>query len=82
SIGVFGQSVSCFDISIGIFSEPRREDFQALHSLGFLYASATENNHAQVFMGTFESRAQAESMLGSVRNAGYTGAVLQEHFFP
>jgi len=81
SIGVFGQSVSCFDISIGIFSEPRREDFQALHSLGFLYASATENNHAQVFMGTFESRAQAESMLGSVRNAGYTGAVLQEHFF-
>lgn len=78
SVVSFAQSASYFTITLGIFTEPKREDFQSLHTLGFLYSSKMENNHAQIFLGGFDSRSMADNALVRVHNAGYTGAAVLE----
>ena len=67
-----------YTINLGIFAEPKRDDFQALHSIGFLYATHMENSHAQIYLGGYESKSMAQNALARVHAAGYTAAALQE----
>ena len=72
------QTALYYTINLGFFTEPKRDDFQALHAIGFLYATHTENSHAQIYLGGYESKTMAQNALARVHAAGYAAAALQE----
>ena len=72
------QATLYYTINLGVFAEPKRDDFQALHAIGFLYATHMENSHAQIYLGGYESKSMAQNALARVQAAGYTAAALQE----
>lgn len=69
-----------YTINIGTFVDAKADDFTVLRPVGFLHAAKLEDNLSQVYLGGYKAMDQARAALEKVREAGYTGAYIQENF--
>lgn len=67
-----------YTIRLGAFENPQPADFKTIRPLGYLYAKEAGKNSRQIYMGGFYNKTQATTLLGQVKEKGYSDAVLVE----
>ncbi len=61
-------------VNLGTFADAKLEDFKALTTVGFLYATPLGDGQSQVFIGDFDSEASAEAIEKQAKSKGYADA--------
>lgn len=74
------QSSIFYTVQVGTFLDAKKADFKDLETLGFVYANPVKNNLYEVFIGNYETRADAQKMVNKIADLGYTNAFAQEKF--
>lgn len=74
-------TANSYAVQLGIFLEPRMEDFQPIRTLGFVYAENTEGNVYRVYLGDFSTRREAQQMTNRLKDKGYMDAFVVETNF-
>jgi hypothetical protein len=68
---LLAQNTPIYSIQVGVFVNPKIEDFKTIHSLGYLYGKPFGDNFTKVYLGKFKTRQEAESILLKIKNKGY-----------
>jgi len=72
------QSDSYYTVQAGTFIDAQAGDFEALRSVGFVYAKDLGDNLIEVYVGGYEERAAAEAKAEEVQRSGYPNAFVKE----
>ena len=72
------QNETRYTVQAGTFIDAKPADFDALRAVDFVYANELGDNLLEVFVGGYDSRAQAEQLLAEVQQSGYPNAFIKE----
>ena len=76
---VFNQPIpTVYMVNLGTFADAKLENFKAFAKLGFIYAEPLDEGQSKVFIGDFEKKAFAQSILKQVQAKGYADARVSE----
>lgn len=67
-----------YTVQVGTFKDVRSQDFDPMRDFGFVYANQLEGNLAQVYLGDFGNKAEADRLATILRAQGYNNALVME----
>ncbi len=69
-----------YTVAVGNFMEARAADFNALYSIGFVYAAPLEAGVSRIMVGGYDTKAAADRAVAAVRAKGYPSAYAMQIF--
>jgi hypothetical protein len=76
--GLQAQSETQYTIQAGTFIDAKPSDFDALRTIGFVYANELGDNLIEVYVGGYDDRNLAQQRLSTVQQSGYPNAFIKE----
>ena len=67
-----------YTVKIGTFMNPQLGDFEAVRSLGYVYADKAEGELYQIYLGRFTDKVKAEEAAVQIKGKGYFDAHVEE----
>lgn len=67
-----------YTVQVGMFLNAQPQDFDAVRSLGFIYANKMDGNLSRVYIGGYDTRQEADKVTDALRKRGYGNAQTQE----
>jgi len=74
----FVAAQSFYTVQIGTFLNPKLDDFESVRSLGYIYAQPTNSDIYRIYLGGYETRSKAETLVSSLKRQGYLDAAVVE----
>ncbi len=66
-----------YTVQVGTFKHPKLADFRAIRELGQLYSEESGDQFYEVFLGSFSTVTEAQSVLQKVQASGFSGFVAE-----
>lgn len=76
------QNNSFFTVFVGNYPDPQAEQFSLLKRYGFLYKEDLQQNISKVYIGGFDNRKEATSLLNKIKPLYTEATVVEQKFDP